>query len=378
MAILALLGAAVTGLLSVYTVRQARRAWRNPGWEPDSLSQSARSAVPMAILAISFTVLLAGGAVAALTPKGAGEQLAGDVGVAVGMLGLFAALGTMATTRKFGRPRFMIPPPQRPGYAVPYGSGAPTMAELQADIATRALEAALRDPAGTASAWQDPGDVAEFIVIAGWGSHQTPGGRDAGRLVLTTHQLFLSTRQPNISGQRHWLVTNMRDVSAGPGDAGLTLHLADGRTEIFTLERHRDVWLNRVSRLLSLPRPITNWYGDPADAQTYHPAALPAGQALIVLWRAQGELRDRFSGYRVLIDNRRAAMIRRAQRIEFPISPGRHIIFLRSAWLGSRFVAFEAMAGQVLRFCCEPGGFPGMTEADMQGDVTGYIRLRRL
>jgi hypothetical protein len=105
---------------------------------------------------------------------------------------------------------------------------------------------------------------------------------------------------------------------------------------------------------------------------------VPEGAAVLVLWRADGEKRDRLIGYRVLIDGRRVAKIGRGQRIEIPVTPGRHVIFLRSIWVGSHFVPFEARAGQVLRFCCEPGGFPGMTQPDMARDVTGYIRLRRL
>jgi hypothetical protein len=91
-----------------------------------------------------------------------------------------------------------------------------------------------------------------------------------------------------------------------------------------------------------------------------------------------GEQRDRLQRYRVLIDGRKAAKIMRGQRVELPVPPGRHVIHLRSIWVGSQFIPFEARAGQVLRFCCEPGGFPGMTQADMERDVTGYIRPRRL
>jgi hypothetical protein len=69
---------------------------------------------------------------------------------------------------------------------------------------------------------------------------------------------------------------------------------------------------------------------------------------------------------------------RRGGRIELPIAPGRHVLGLRSVWVGSPPLKFHADTGQVLRFCCEPGGFPGMTQADMERDVTGYIRLRHL
>ncbi len=378
MAILAPLLAVITGLLSVHLVRQVRRAWRNPGWEPDSLRQSARSVVPMAIMAISFTVILGGDAATALTPERTTGHIIGDAVELAGFLGLFTALAAMATTRRYGRPRFIVPPPQRPGFAVPSYSGAPTMAQFQADLAVRELESALLGPRETAPAKHDPGDGPEFIVMAGQGSHQAANGGDAGRLVLTTRQLFLSTRQPNIAGQRTWPVADMRGVSAGPGHADLTIRLAGGREETFTVERGRDAWQDRLTKLLSLPRPVTSWYGDPADAHTYHPAAVPADQALIVLWRAQGEGRDRLAGYRVLVDKLPMAKVRRGQRIEFPVPPGRHVIFARSWWVSSRFIAFEANAGQVLRFCCEPGGFPGMTQRDMERDPTGYIRLRRL
>jgi len=82
--------------------------------------------------------------------------------------------------------------------------------------------------------------------------------------------------------------------------------------------------------------------------------------------------------YRVLIDGRKAATIRPGRQVELPVPPGRHVIHLRPVWAGSQFIPFQVRAGQVLRFGCEPGGFPGMTQADMERDVTGYIRLRRL
>ena len=78
------------------------------------------------------------------------------------------------------------------------------------------------------------------------------------------------------------------------------------------------------------------------------------------------------------MDGHKVGKIRRGGRIEVPISPGRHVLGLRSIWIGSPLLTFHADAGQVFRFCCEPGGFPGMTQADMERDVTGYIRLRRL
>jgi hypothetical protein len=370
--------AAFLAALSVVFVRQARRAWRDPDWEPDSLTQSPRSPGAVAVMFVSFTVFFAGASVFYNAPAPVGRDVGAGL-VAAGFLGLTSGGIAMVTTRRYGRPRFLVPPPVRPGYeqAVPPGTAGPTIAEIQEAREARAVEAAVAARSfGTAG--QEAADADdEFIVIAGPGAHLTGAGSDAGRLVLSTRRLLLSTRRPNLLGQdRSWPVAELRAVAAGRGDTGMTLRFADGREEVFTVARHRDLWLGRVSRLLSLPRPVTSWYGDPADAG--RPVAVPDGAAVLVLWRAEGERRDRRIGYRVLLDGRKAAKIRRGRRIELPVSPGRHVINLRSFWVGSQFIPFEARAGQVLRFCCEPGSFPGMTQVDMQRDVTSYIRLRRL
>jgi hypothetical protein len=371
--------AALLAALSVAAVRQARRAWRDPDWEPNSLTQSPRSTGAVAVLFVSLAVFFAGASVISDVPG----KVATDVGAGlavVGFLGLTSGGIAMATTRRLGWPRFLVPPPRRPGYeqAVPPGTAGPTIAEIQAASEARALEAAVGAARSFGAVGREAADADdEFIVIAGPGTHLTGAGSDAGRLVLSTRRLLLSTRQPNLLGQdRSWPVAELRAVAAGPGDTGMTLRFADGREEAFTVAGHRDLWLGRVSRLLSLPRPVTSWYGDPADAG--RPVAVPGGAAVLVLWRAEGERRDRLIGYRVLLDGRKAATIRRGRRVELPVTPGRHVINLRSFWVGSPFIPFEADADQVLRFCCEPGGFPGMTQADMQRDVTGYIRLRRL
>ena len=53
--------AIVLAVFSVGFVRQAKRAWRDPDWEPASAAQSPRSIVALAVLFISFAVLLARG-----------------------------------------------------------------------------------------------------------------------------------------------------------------------------------------------------------------------------------------------------------------------------------------------------------------------------
>jgi len=54
----------VTILLAAFSVsfaQHAKRAWRDPDWEPAPAAQSPRSVVALAAVFISFAVLLAGG-----------------------------------------------------------------------------------------------------------------------------------------------------------------------------------------------------------------------------------------------------------------------------------------------------------------------------
>ena len=117
------------------------------------------------------------------------------------------------------------------------------MAEFQATRTARASTAALGAAEYAGSAADD-----EFIVIAGPGSHliaAAEGGRDTGRLVLTTSRLFLSTRRPDPAGHdRSWLVRDLRGSSAGPRASDMTLEFTGGHEELFTVDNHRDLWLS--------------------------------------------------------------------------------------------------------------------------------------
>lgn len=354
--------AVLLGLFAVVTVRQARRAWRDPDWEPASTSQSPRSPVPLAALVVSFTVFLAGGSLIYDVPAIAAQGIGGLL-IAAGLLGLLFSLITGATTSRWQRPRFIVPPSRRPGYVHP---------------AIKVPRAEPVPPGTVGDAVSGAGEeFVEFVVIAGSGSHLVGDVADTGRLVLTSRRLILSTRRPDIPGAaRTWPVAQLVEVLPSRGDGGLTVRLTGGHEERFTVDKRRDMWLDRMSRLLSMPLPVTSWYGDPPGADG--PVHAPAGKAVVALFRAEGERRDRLIGYRVLLDGRRVGKIRRGQRIEIPVPAGRHVLHLRSIWVGSPFLRFHAEAGQVIRFCCEPGGFPGMTQPDMERDITGYIRLRRL
>lgn len=381
--------AAVLIALSVLGVQQARRVWHEPaavlGRRPP------RSAWAGAALMICFAVLLVGGSVAFDVPGAAGEQ-AGAALIGAGLAGIIIAMIGMETTRRFGRPAFLVPPSLRAGAGSPVGAGpAVTAEDVGAGSAVSVefgeaggwaepLAVAERGPAWPGPEGADLGDVPgveEFIVIAGRGSHLG----EEGRLVLTTRRLALGepgrrSGARSDGGGGEWLLDGLREVVPGPGETGLTLRFADGREESFTVDRDRGLWVATAGKLLSLPGPVISWYGDPADDE--RAVTVPDGSAVVVLTRVEGEQRDRGLGYRVMLDRRRAGKIKRGQRVELPVPPGRHVLALRTTWVGSAAIPFEAQGGQVLRFCCEPGGFPGMTRADMERDQAGYIRLRRL
>jgi hypothetical protein len=395
--------AAVLIALSVLGVQQARRVWHEPaavlGRRPP------RSAWAGAALMICFAVLLVGGSVAFDVPGAAGEQ-GGAALIGAGLAGIIIAMIGMETTRRFGRPAFLVPPALRAGAGSAAGRRAESAPAEAGTAGTEPAEAARPDavpasaaeaaPAEAGAAGAGPvaagpaaavpagagvaeaqgvasADEGEFIVIAGRGSHLG----EEGRLVLTTRRLALGEPGPQSAvGDGEWLLDGLREVVPGPGESGLTLRFAGGREESFTVDRDRDLWVATAGKLLSLAAPVTSWYGDPADDERAVP--VPDGSAVVVLTRVEGEQQDRGLGYRVMLDRRRAGKIKRGQRVELPVPPGRHVLALRTTWVGSRTIPFEAQAGQVLRFCCEPGGFPGMTRADMERDQAAYIRLRRL
>ena len=48
--------------------------------------------------------------------------------------------------------------------------------------------------------------------------------------------------------------------------------------------------------------------------------------------------------------------MQRGQRLEFPVAPGRHEIFLKIDWCTSPVVEIEAQPGEVIELSCRAGG----------------------
>ena len=95
----------------------------------------------------------------------------------------------------------------------------------------------------------------------------------------------------------------------------------------------------------------------------------PAESANLVLSRERRGPRDLFRSYTVMIDGKEVARIKRGQRLELPITPGPHVIFLKIDWCHSPYVEIETAAGQAIQLTCVPGA-PGF-------DAESYIQLQR-
>jgi hypothetical protein len=99
--------------------------------------------------------------------------------------------------------------------------------------------------------------------------------------------------------------------------------------------------------------------------------------ATIVLTRARGGWRDRARSYAVMIDAHEVAKVRRGQRLELPVAPGRHEVYLFIAWCRSPTVTVHAQPGEVIQLFCEPAGSAreGLQAVTRNADV--YIKLVR-
>jgi len=81
-----------------------------------------------------------------------------------------------------------------------------------------------------------------------------------------------------------------------------------------------------------------------------------AGEAVIALTRDRGGWRDMARSYQVLIDRDKVGQVQRGQRLEFPVAPGRHEIFLKIDWCTSPVVEVDAQPGEVIELSCRAGG----------------------
>lgn len=98
---------------------------------------------------------------------------------------------------------------------------------------------------------------------------------------------------------------------------------------------------------------------------------MPAG-GVITLSRTASGWRDRLRRYQVIIDGQRVAVIKRGERLDLPVTAGRHTVHLRIDWAGSPQLPVDVRAGEVVALECEPGQVPPFGPG-----AENYIELRR-
>jgi hypothetical protein len=103
--------------------------------------------------------------------------------------------------------------------------------------------------------------------------------------------------------------------------------------------------------------------------------ATGATGARIVLTRVRTGWRDRFRSYVVMLDGQEVGHVKRGERLEFTITPGRHQVFLKIDWCRSRTVEVDAGSHDVIEMTCAPGGSPHAGLGDVVTNTDGYITL---
>jgi hypothetical protein len=110
-----------------------------------------------------------------------------------------------------------------------------------------------------------------------------------------------------------------------------------------------------------------------------HPAPPPGpplspvpGGGVIALSRVEGVRRDRLAEYQIAMDGKRVAMIIAGERVELPVPPGRHTVFVQDGWARSPRLEVDAQPGQMIELECAPGTLPPYGHG-----VDNYVQLTR-
>lgn len=93
---------------------------------------------------------------------------------------------------------------------------------------------------------------------------------------------------------------------------------------------------------------------------------------VITLSRTASGWRDRLRRYQVIIDGELVAWIKRGERLDLPVTPGRHMVQLRISWASSPRLGLEVPAGEIVALECAPGHVPPFGPG-----AENYIELRR-
>ncbi|HEX4059653.1 MAG TPA: hypothetical protein VHY58_01415 [Streptosporangiaceae bacterium] len=97
-----------------------------------------------------------------------------------------------------------------------------------------------------------------------------------------------------------------------------------------------------------------------------------ASTSTITVSRVPGGWKDRLRRYQVVIDGEQVAAIKHGERVDLPVTPGKHTVFMKISWARSPQLELDVAPGQVVTLECAPTGSPPAGP----GAAT-YIDLRR-
>jgi hypothetical protein len=112
--------------------------------------------------------------------------------------------------------------------------------------------------------------------------------------------------------------------------------------------------------------------GAAASPQRRAEMTATAGGSVITLSRAPGGWRDRLRRYQVMIDGEQVATIKHGERLELPVPPGRHTVYLQISWARSPQLEVAVAPGDVVSLECAPSNVPPFGPG-----AEAYIELRR-
>jgi hypothetical protein len=96
------------------------------------------------------------------------------------------------------------------------------------------------------------------------------------------------------------------------------------------------------------------------------------GASTIAVSRVPGGWKDRLRRYQVVIDGEQVAAIKHGERVDLPVTPGKHTVFMQISWARSPQLELDVAPGQVVTLECAPTGSPPVGPG-----AETYIDLRR-
>jgi hypothetical protein len=96
------------------------------------------------------------------------------------------------------------------------------------------------------------------------------------------------------------------------------------------------------------------------------------GEGMITLSRVPGGWKDRLRRYQVVIDGEQVASVKHGERVDLPVTAGKHTVYMQISWARSPRLELDIAPGQVVTLECAPTNSP-----PLGAGAETYIDLRR-